>query len=262
MGNFTSKYKVTDGNGNTRVETKVDVEKSIDGIAGLLAVITLWLFVATWKFIKYLFSPKARRDSKAAKKMAGVAGKVVSGVATSKPMKVIYKIIITIFIIFSIGLAFAVASTIYQQKQDTYFNEIVDYKTLGKSLTVDNFKSIYSSNYQSSLKLIKDYESNPLSWIQNIHTIGTIRTIEGNRALKNTYGDKYRLYDYMAIINNLGNLDKGYSKELALFITDFMDRRTVIRLNESNDFESTLKKYNQMSALRAYLKLKQKYKII
>ncbi|MDF1877920.1 hypothetical protein JHD47_08845, partial [Sulfurimonas sp. SAG-AH-194-L11] len=56
MGTFTSKYRVTDGYGNTSTQTRVDVGKSMDAFATFLTMLT-FLAIGIWTsgFLLYLF---------------------------------------------------------------------------------------------------------------------------------------------------------------------------------------------------------------
>lgn len=185
--------------------------------------------------------------------------------SSSRIGKVIKKLVIIIlFLFFSITafLGLTLYADNYKHTQQSTLSELVEYKTV----TTKNFKSVYSSNYESALKIINDYQSSPLSSLSGpIFRHRSFNSIEVNRAIMKTYAEVPNYFVFESIIKHLGRVDKGYSKELAMLITDSMSKHTlgVLNANYGSDFniEDVLKKNNQMSALRAYLKLKKKYKI-
>ncbi|WP_434636895.1 hypothetical protein MLC35_10280 [Sulfurimonas sp. NW7] len=154
----------------------------------------------------------------------------------------------------------------------------ISYSNIANLLTDNNFKSIKDNNYKKAFNAFETYYSDPLvaSGISvfgfGIYASGFdgIDTIEEAMAIKKIRGDEYYFaeHEYIDIINGLKYLDKGYSKELADFFTKYMDRDTVEYFSglekykeESDNLVVLLKKYNQLSALRAYEALKKKYNI-
>ena len=65
----------------------------------------------------------------------------------------------------------------------------------------------------------------------------------------------------LSIIHNLGSLDKGYSNKLAKFINEHGNEASIYNGGvTSRDIEESLKKYNQISALRVFKRKQAQYK--
>ena len=189
------------------------------------------------------------------------------GASESKTVKVTSKIIIYTFFILATGISINEYGQWYQRNLIDNLNNITNYDEIRDRVTTKNFQSIYANNYQKSLSVIKGYDKNPISII--FPSLKYAYSIEGLRAYKELYGNDFKIDadDFQGTIERLGKLDKGYSKKLAQLIANYMDKEVVVSFNKMHkenayfDIEHILKENNQMSALRAYLKLKRAYNL-
>ncbi len=218
--------------------------------------------------------------SKSGTKAKTATGKVVS--TLFKIIKVIsLYIILPIFIIFSI---FFYSLKISEPTLRSEFSNAVDYTKIKKSLTKDKFKEIFANNIAKEEKIIDEYNSlliiklaaflknQKFIYIRNINDEftmlrGSPNSIEGFIALEKKIKDTNKNYKPLKlsvwvlfdIIENLGSLDKGYSKQLALFIKENV-YKDIISSSYNKEIKDMLKKYNQISALRAYKIKEARYK--
>ena len=184
------------------------------------------------------------------------------GKSESKTTKTTSKIIIAIFFILVTVVSINEYGQWYQINENQTLNNIVNYDEIRDRVTTENFQKVYDDNYQKSLSVIKEYNNNPIS--NFFPSLKYAYSIEGLSAYKEIYGNDFKISadDFEGTIDRLGKLDKGYSEKLAQLITDYMDKDIIIFFNEENiDIEDMLKENNQISGLRAYLKLKKSYNL-
>ena len=140
----------------------------------------------------------------------------------------------------------------------------LEYTKISESLNKNNFKEVFADNIAKKEKLINEYSSLFATRVLNIlgkeYRGSYIITIEGFIALDKKLKKEgsqsiltHRTLDN--IIDNLGSLDKGYSKKLAELIRKYSNPELFNSYNDKR-IEAKLKKYNQMSALKEY-KIKQ-----
>ena len=169
-------------------------------------------------------------------------------------------------------LAIIVAGTISAASY-LYFTEVkpiynvleqVNYNEIKKDLRQQNFKTTYNNNYEKVHNAVPNNKFYMLFFLHN----DVVDTIEEAQVLRKGYSYKLNSEDFLRVVNGLGDLDKGYSKRLAKFFTDNMDDYNVMKLvklekgtDVSKNMTKLLKKYHQLSALRAYQALKKKYNI-
>ena len=199
-------------------------------------------------------------------------------------MPILYKIkIVRIFTLSTLILGvsvFAIYSAVqwyvnYKLEEKYTQLENLSYDNIRETLTRKNFKAIRDANYQKAYTILKECDSNILIPWEDCTKIGP-DTIEVLEAKRDIFGDKFLIaYHIRGLLLTLKDLDKGYSKELAKFFTKYIDDEyTIYCLEDSNKydysiydddgkflrgFEDALKKYNQISALKAYRSLKKKY---
>ena len=238
-----------------RVTTRVDTGKSIDSLATIITWILFGLFILLWKIFKYIFLKKQDIATK----------------GSSIIVKIVTFLLITIVVLGTLGSI--ISSPLFETKTETrkmtslektFHN--VNYENIRNRLSEERFANIYADNNNKLLTQLKKNKSSQIDifFSGGKESIGEdleIDTIEEVRAMKAVYGKDYSLKtnELKKIVEQLGNLDKGYSKKLASFFNDFMDRKLLISMGY--DFHKQLKKNNQTSALRVYMKLKKKYNI-
>lgn len=190
-------------------------------------------------------------------------------------------IILPISIVFSI---FFYSLKISEPTLRSEFSRAVNYSQIKESLTKDKFKNIFANNISKEEKIIDEYNSlivikiaaflknQNIIYIRNIKDEfnvlrGSPNSIEGfialEKKIKNTNNNypplKLSVWVLLDIIENLGSLDKGYSKKLASLINENV-YRNVVRSSYSKEIKNKLKKFNQISALKAYKIKERKYK--
>lgn len=157
--------------------------------------------------------------------------------------------------------------------------ENLSYDNIRETLTRKNFKAVRDANYKKAYTILKECDNDIFIPWEKCAKIGP-DTIEVLEAKRDIFGDKFMIVDHIPeLLFTLKDLDKGYSKELAKFFTKYIDESTLESIEDlyaddmmylmydnngqikrTGGFEQTLKKYNQISALKAYRSLKKKYK--
>ena len=229
--------------------------------------------IALFFIIAYGYSKSGTKAKTATEKVASTLFKII---------KVVFLyIIFPMFIIFSI---FFYSLKISEPTLRSEFANAVNYSQIKERLTKDNFNKIFTNNISKEEKIIDKYNSlliikfasflknQKIIYIRNINdqfTVlrGSANSIEGFIALDKKIKDTNKNYPplrlttwvLLDIIDNLGSLDKGYSKKLALLIKENVGRN-IIRSSYSEDIKNKLKRFNQISALKEYKRKEMWYK--
>ena len=217
-----------------------------------------------------------KKDSKYVKGTVDIAKATAESEAAATAVKGVKKLLhITklIFLYVVLPLSIFAGSFMYSLKvsepallKKNY--KSLEYTKLSKSLNKSNFKKLFANNISKKEKLINEYNS--LLAIRVLRILGKeyreayIITIEGFIALDKILkeeGSRAILTNrtLVNIIDHLGGLDKGYSKKLAELIRNHSNPE-LFNSYDDKRIETKLKKYNQISALRAYKIKEAKYK--
>jgi len=225
--------------------------------------------IAIFFVVAYIY---LKRDSKYVKGTVNIAKATADSQAVAvagKGLKKLLYITKLIFLYVVLPLSIFTGSFMYSLKvsEPTFLKKhykSLEYTKISKSLNKNNFKEVFANNISKKEKLIDEYSS--LFAIRVLNILGKeyrgsyIITIEGFIALDKKLkeeGSRAILTNRTLenIIDNLGRLDKGYSKKLAELIRNNSNPELFNSYSDKR-IETKLKKYNQISALKEF-KIKQ-----
>jgi len=229
--------------------------------------------IAIFFVVAYIWSKRTSKYVKGTVDIAKATAKSEAVSTAGKGVKKLLHITKLIFLYVVLPLSILTGSFMYSLKVSEpallkKHYKSLEYTKISESLNKNNFKEVFANNISKKEKLIDEYSSLLAIRVLNIldkeYRGSYIITIEGFIALDKKLkkeGSRAILTNRTLenIIDNLGSLDKGYSKKLTELISNNSNPELFNSYNDER-IETKLKKYNQMSALKEYKKKQAQYK--